>query len=218
MPDEAEAVDSALCGVVAAPIARDGYAASVRVIDCLGIAFATSCRALGDRVAACYEPDLLVGIRQGGSIVADEMTSSRYIDADRCDVSARRRGTVRKSQLRLHGVTSKLPLRMRNQLRSVEHHVRVLSQMHSPPERDIGCSSLAVQAIESAERILVVDDAVDSGQTLKAVLDLVRALGYGEVRSAALTVTFPAPVVEPDFWLYRGVLLRFPWSMDAVGN
>jgi hypoxanthine phosphoribosyltransferase len=65
--------------------------------------------------------------------------------------------------------------------------------------------------------VLVVDDAVDSGATLIAVLDAVyKAAGSSKVRSAAITVTTENPMVMPDYYLYHDeTLIRFPWSIDA---
>ena len=74
-----------------------------------------------------------------------------------------------------------------------------------------------VQAMQ-APRLLVVDDAVDSGKTLATVLRALReACPAGtEIRSAAITVTLDNPVAEPDYALYRRVVCRFPWSFDAA--
>jgi len=70
-----------------------------------------------------------------------------------------------------------------------------------------------------AQRVLVVDDAVDSGVTLATVLRLLRESSPPDTqfRSAVVTVTLAQPLAEPDFVLYRGVLCRFPWSFDAAG-
>jgi hypoxanthine phosphoribosyltransferase len=70
----------------------------------------------------------------------------------------------------------------------------------------------------SPSRVMVVDDAVDSGVTLAAVLRTLReSCPPGtELRTAAITVTRPSPAVEPDYALWRGVLCRFPWSFDAT--
>ena len=67
-------------------------------------------------------------------------------------------------------------------------------------------------------RVLVVDDAVDSGVTLDTVFRSLRetAPPDTEVRAAVVTVTLDRPLIEPDFTLYRGVLCRFPWSFDAA--
>jgi hypoxanthine phosphoribosyltransferase len=67
-------------------------------------------------------------------------------------------------------------------------------------------------------RLLVVDDAVDSGVTLATVLQKLRQIcpAHTQIRSAAITVTLDNPLVEPDFTLYRRVICRFPWSFDAA--
>lgn len=68
------------------------------------------------------------------------------------------------------------------------------------------------------QRLLVVDDAVDSGVTLATVLNVLRALcpAGTEIRSAVVTVTLDGPLIQPDFALHRGILCRFPWSFDAA--
>ncbi|MDE7407207.1 MAG: hypothetical protein K2M76_02200, partial [Muribaculaceae bacterium] len=63
----------------------------------------------------------------------------------------------------------------------------------------------------------VVDDAVDTGTSLSIALRKLHELcPQAEIRTAALTVTTPDPVVRPDYTIYNNrTLLRFPWSMDA---
>jgi hypoxanthine phosphoribosyltransferase len=68
-------------------------------------------------------------------------------------------------------------------------------------------------------RVLVVDDAIDSGATMATVVEQLRdAVGDGgEVRTAVLTITTRTAVFQPDFTLYRQTLCRFPWSHDFQG-
>ena len=70
----------------------------------------------------------------------------------------------------------------------------------------------------ASARILIVDDAVDSGSTMAAVRKAINAIANPSavIKIAAITVTTPAPFIEPDFFLlYRYVLCRFPWSLDS---
>ncbi|MBC7799187.1 MAG: hypothetical protein H7Z10_01075, partial [Gemmatimonadaceae bacterium] len=68
-----------------------------------------------------------------------------------------------------------------------------------------------------APAVLIVDDAVDSGATLAAVLAEVRRLAPpgARIETAAITVTTAAPIATPDHALFNRQLCRFPWSMDA---
>ena len=67
------------------------------------------------------------------------------------------------------------------------------------------------------KRILVADDAVDSGVTLQTVLQELREIACRgtELRSVAITQTLPDPHVAPNYVLWRETLCRFPWSLDA---
>ena len=66
-------------------------------------------------------------------------------------------------------------------------------------------------------KILIVDDAVDSGYTLKAVLDKVKenVKNESKIFSLAAVVTNKEACIWPDYTLYSDVLIRFPWSLDG---
>ena len=65
--------------------------------------------------------------------------------------------------------------------------------------------------------ILIVDDAVDSGKTLKTIVDEVRKKYLtAEIKTAVITVTTKQPIILPDYYLfYNHTLIRFPWSADS---
>lgn len=75
-----------------------------------------------------------------------------------------------------------------------------------------------INAIKASKYILVVDDAVDSGNTLMAVKETIESLDSDvEIRTAAITVTTSAPAIIPDYYIYHNrTLIRFPWSKDAA--
>ncbi|MBN1567877.1 MAG: hypothetical protein JXA73_08510 [Acidobacteria bacterium] len=67
-----------------------------------------------------------------------------------------------------------------------------------------------------AQCILVVDDAVDSGNTLKAVVNWCKGIlgDGGLVRSAVITTTSSCPAFSPDISLYNEIC-SFPWSLAS---
>lgn len=70
--------------------------------------------------------------------------------------------------------------------------------------------------IQSWASVLLVDDAVDSGETMAAVIDfLKRAKPELRIHTAVITTTMSDPLTPPEFTLYHETLVRFPWSMDA---
>jgi hypoxanthine phosphoribosyltransferase len=74
-----------------------------------------------------------------------------------------------------------------------------------------------LREMPAPRRLLLVDDAVDSGVTLAAVMQRLKAAcpPGTEIQSAAIVQTTPRPLLAPDHVLYNGALCRFPWSFDA---
>ncbi|MBV9249580.1 MAG: hypothetical protein JO227_10110 [Acetobacteraceae bacterium] len=189
-----------------------------RVRTLTGPDFQAACAELYEIVHATYEPDLLVGIRTGGLIVAEEMArvSGRVLPV--LPLTCRRGGTATKSRFRT--VLAGLPRPIVDQLRIMEHRVLSSRRRAGKPIQPVDhTESVAIgNHLHPGARVLVVDDAVDSGVTLATVLGTLRERcpEGGQVRSAVVTVTTHNPVAVPDFAWSRGTLYRFPWSFDAA--
>ena len=68
--------------------------------------------------------------------------------------------------------------------------------------------------------ILVIDDAIDSGDTLAAIVKTLRQTNpYVSVSIAVITETTRRPRIRANYTLYRNrTLIRFPWSNDYKKN
>lgn len=161
---------------------------------------------------ACFIPDLVIGIPTGGRYVADNMfgtVAHTYIGAQR-PTTHMKKGVIAT-------LIARLPLRLADWLRIVEASVLQITRKRKRQPSIIITGDQA-SLIKRSQRILVVDDACDSGVTLAATLEAVgRYAGkHAEIRSAVITVTTTSPIVVPDFALFRNkTLVRFPWSADA---
>jgi uncharacterized protein len=176
------------------------------------------------RQAHEFQPDVIVGIRSGGYRVAAHMAESLQQVA-LLPITCRRPSTQKKeSLLLLRKLLQKLPYAVTDRLRVAEHIV--LTQLRAPKPVTAGFVPDAQELTalkqwlgskDGAARILIVDDAVDSGATLAAVHRLVQSVAYpgSTVKMAAITVTTQYPLIQPDFVLYRYALCRFPWSLDT---
>jgi hypoxanthine phosphoribosyltransferase len=190
---------------------------TLTVKNCLGHDFEHTCGRLAQQVAASYQPDLLIGIRSGGAVVADALLKTGLLTVDYVELVAQRRATRYKKAFRLEWILQFVPRWLCNLLRiwEMQRAIAGFDRQQLPP-RDVLVSAPDEGLITGARRVLIIDDAVDSGATLHAVCKHVRQLNPAAViKTAALTVTFPEPVQTPDYYLYRDVLLRFPWSADA---
>lgn len=182
-------------------------------------------RELSRRIAAeCPEGfDLMVGVRRGGVFVADAVW--RHLPDGFCrDIVnvTMQRPTTRAKGAKLASVLGNMPLWVLNSARILESHwLRMRSKMRGDKERRRDDRELKVSAGELPPlgpnpRLLLVDDAIDTGDTLKAVLRALTA-HYGpiQVKVAVITVTTDNPRVDADFAMYHDqTLIRFPWSAD----
>lgn len=173
-------------------------------------AFEAACREL-EKVCRGFEPDLVAGIASGGVYVAELMLAG----VKHCAVGCRRPSSKAKdSHSALWRIVRRMPLWLRDMLRRAE--ARMLARRSKPtlPEARIDVEDRA--AIKSATRILIVDDAVDSGATMKTVSDILRQINpQAQIATASITVTTRNPLVSPDYRLFADLrLIRFPWSKD----
>ena len=82
-------------------------------------------------------------------------------------------------------------------------------------ENDIPKHKQLIDQIKKTERILLVDDAIDTGSTVLAIKNFIHTIDANiEVKIAVLTTTHKEPYIKADFSLFKRVLLRCPWSED----
>ncbi len=192
---------------------------SVKTLTELGLRAAAI--ALNDLVFKDFTPDIIIGIRTGGYIVAEMMAQEAAHKPALLAISRQRSSTQAKGKVRgLKTILRLLPYAISDRLRVIEHNRLTSGPVDSSPAftPDAGEMSELLKILRAGQgyKILVVDDAVDSGATMKAVLDVVRAEADSSciIRSAAITVTTSSPLIKPDYTLYNHVLCRFPWSFD----
>lgn len=193
------------------------------ILDIDRIQFSREASRLLGIVMTEFQPDILIGIRSGGYVLAEVMAQDpAAASMALVPLTRRRPSTKSKKLLNLKQFLGVVPRPVKNVLRRLEHRVLMavtsrqeVEPMQPSPEEERALRTALAKA-GAACRILVVDDAVDSGATLLSVLRYIREIAApaAEVRSAVITVTHTDPMVEPDYTLYRQVLCRFYWSSD----
>lgn len=182
------------------------------------------CRRLADLVRT-FQPDLVVGIANGGTVVAQEIVEALGRRPRLVVVTSQRPGTQVKSRPLVARAIRSMPRRLTNparwlevELREARHHLahRRTTVLETPLVGRVASPHVLTAAMRDVERVLVVDDTVDSGQTLAGVVALAqRANRAAEVRTAVLASTWRRPPLQPDYVLEPRVLLRLPTSIDA---
>lgn len=165
--------------------------------------------------------DIIIGVRRGGSFVCDafchHFPRERY--GVRSDVTLQRPSTKHKGRF-FSKIMKRLPIWLLDLMRMAE--ARILAFRHDsaspPPLRDIEADSDLKTRIATAERpdILIIDDAIDSGDTLYSIIHALKNMNPdARITIAVMTQTTANPRVRADYTLYDNrTLIRFPWSND----
>lgn len=157
--------------------------------------------------ASGFTPDVVLAIATGGVYVADCMFAVLPHVATRLQ----RPGTQAKNGF-VGRVISRMPRFLTDFMRVAESCMLELL-----PHRKADPAAVDLPDLANYKSILVVDDAIDSGITMAAVLEAVsKRYPAASVHSAVLTITTHRPLVKADYALYDDLtLIRFPWSSDS---
>ena len=177
------------------------------------------------RLAKVIENDLhidaLVGVRRGGSFVCDALCKhfpkDRY--GSRYDVALQRPSTKKKKGT-ISKILKYLPTNILDIMRMAESKIlafhRKIKGTPSTPKVNIPTGLETILKTDEFPKILIIDDAIDSGDTLFAISETLKELNPNVIiRIAVMTVTTLSPRIDADYALYRNkTLIRFPWSND----
>lgn len=165
-----------------------------------------------------FTPDLMIGIATGGQVVVEAMSHNMSINT--LGIKKQRKGTIKKQESKLIKLLPHLPRFINNVLRILEvvyREHKYTSNRWANESDLIELSELQMLAIRNAKSILIVDDTIDSGNTMKSVMDTVLAhTRQGTVlKTAVINQTFKKAIVGVDYCLYLRTIIRFPWAHDV---
>ncbi|SMC44196.1 phosphoribosyltransferase family protein [Moheibacter sediminis] len=166
---------------------------------------------------------LVLGIADGGIPVAEivyqffkNKTQNEinldFIKVQRPSTKQKKANPITEKSLKF--VFSILPKFVLDYLRIFEHK-KFSKRSQSDLEREIKLNSKINFSLYNL--ILVVDDAVDSGASMKTVVDFVKEKTENSVvvKAVSVVLTQQNPIFLPDYFWLRDVLIRFPWSLDG---
>ena len=142
-----------------------------------------------------FDPTLIVGIRSGGLIVAQSMAHAAREGLDVLPVTSRRASTAAKERVPFIGsILKTLPRPAVDALRRIEHRWVTTGRANRARQQwvdmeEVNQVAQRLREMPEPRRLLVVDDAVDSGVTFATVMQRLKAVcpPGTEFRSAAIT-------------------------------
>jgi hypoxanthine phosphoribosyltransferase len=182
--------------------------------------FSEKCSELIGRID--FRSDLIVGILGGGGYIIDEIMSEVGLDSTQFELVKLQRGNKFKSNYIIKSILKFLPYRITNKLRIFESK-KARSSIVDLNLTEVSAESidfkLNLDSRETVKNILILDDAIDTGRTMFIIKNsLSKLFPESQVNTAVISWTLENSIIKPDYYLYKNILVRFPWSLDYKGK
>ena len=154
-----------------------------------------------------WMPDHILYVERAGLFIGHVMSS--YFDCSISGIYCGRSGRFLKSKTRI--ILRLLPKAVTHLMREVE----IKSNIHSIKDgRKVYIESLYPP---QGKKLLIVDDAIDTGYSAKDILGFLLNRGYhrNNIKISVLTNTYKNSTCRADISLFDQVKLAFPWSYDS---
>ena len=164
---------------------------------------------LAKLISVDFQPDVIVFIAKGSFLIGYEI--SNFFNTPLVECFAVRKGNKLKQYV--SPIIKYFPKKLKQYLRKRE----LQSGVHSfSSDRNVYIRNQR-NVIEHAANILVVDDSVDTGYTVREVIHyLTDNFSKGNIRVAALNYFEKSVAIFPiDYFLYTNCILQGPWSKDS---
>ncbi|MFV0541721.1 MAG: phosphoribosyltransferase [Aestuariibaculum sp.] len=165
-----------------------------------------------------FRPDLVVGIANGGIFLLSAFGSTEnFKNAYFKEIKPKRKVNI-KNNFIVRFILRRIPVRLANYLRLIESKKIQQSLGDLDLNKLTGFKlklDMADLPKEKIEHILIVDDAIDTGKTMFVVKNnLNRLFTNAQIKTAVLSWTLTGSIVKPDYYMFKDVLVRYPWSKD----
>lgn len=164
---------------------------------------------LAEIISADFKPDVVVFIAKGSYLIGYEM--SKIYKVPLVEIFAERKGN--KIKHFVSPILKYIPRDLKNYLRKKEldsgfHSKSVARNVHLTKGRN---------TLEQSNHILIVDDSVDSGFTVKEVFQYLKThLNNENIKVAAFNYfDESSEIFQIDYYLYRNAIIQGPWSKDS---
>ena len=168
------------------------------------------------------EPDIVIYILNGGRKVINEIKNETNFK------KAHFQSVKLNSNYRLENcflvtfILRILPYSITNKLRIIKSH-KVEKAIQFLNLDDLSKQNIKFSSFSNIDKevknILIVDDAIDSGKSMFKVKNkLHNHFPEARVKTAVISWTLEKSIVKPDYFIFKNVLVRFPWSKDYKGK
>lgn len=169
------------------------------------------CRQLDHEIReSSFRPEIILGVKSGGVPIAERLDFLMKPPYPMVVCHPVRKMSKNKKRY-FNKILKLFPLTVLNFLRQLE----AILFFHTIRRKQFIKIELP-KNIREVKNILIVDDAVDTGNTLSYISTGIHKINpEANMKFAVITVTKSNPLIQPDFSIFKNTLVRFPWSLDA---
>ena len=164
-----------------------------------------------------FQPEVIIGVMNGAKFMIEQFKQSEKFNTSYFIETKLQRETEKVKKKRIvRAILKTLPYTLLNRLRIIESK-KVQSKIKNIDLVTLNNLSLTIENLPSIElkNILIIDDAVDSGKTLYIIQNqLMKKYPKAKIKSAVIAWTIIESIVQPDYYLFKDTLVRYPWSKD----
>lgn len=155
----------------------------------------------------------MIFIASGSYLIGKDLATLNNVPL--LEIKAKRVGGKAKKYLSF--VLKLIPRKLKIYLRKKE----INSEKHEKnTERNVSFDENIWQKYKKCKNILLVDDSIDTGNSMKSCYDEIRKFFLGcTVKIAALNIfTKAEKIIKCEFNIYKDTMLAGPWSNDSKEN
>lgn len=169
------------------------------------------CNELYKIVRENYDYDLVIFIARGSYAIGKNMADLNNVPL--LEVFATRKGGVLKKIIKplLKFVPKKILIKLRNKEMSSNYHEK-------NDERNVSFDKSKYLNFRNKKKILLVDDSIDSGNSIKLVKSAIEEYFYNADVRVAVFNKMSKSNIKADYSLYENVMICGPWSSDSKEN
>lgn len=160
-----------------------------------------------------YKYDLVIFVARGAYLIGRDF--SEFNNCPLLEIKASRSGGKLKKLLR--PILCLIPEKLKLYLRKKELNSNVHKENN---ERNVMFDEEKYKENKKAKKILLVDDSIDTGYTIKSAKEAIENFFKGATVKVAVLNYFDKAkdVFTPDYYLHKDTILKGPWSNDSKEN
>ena len=205
----------------------------LKVKNCLNKDFDDLCFDLANEIIMDgYEPDVVIGIKNGGAIIAKEVL--KYLNvvhkAKYYELTVQHKCTKKFEKIHIDKIFRLMPKSILDLMRMSQMYIYEYLYEHFGYIRKYYVEQnldkdLQKYLHQGDKKILIIDDAIDSGHTMNHARTYIDWLAISipghkqnTLKFAVANTTYKHPIIKPNYSLYDRTIIRYPWSFDNKGR